>query len=79
MLKSLFKLRGKLDQKVDWIIGLTGLVFILVCWHIISTTGMVSPALLPGPLSVVSSLSELHYKDFLVRNAMYSLKLNYLG
>jgi len=79
MFKNLFKLRGSLDPTASLIIGITGLVVILVSWHIISTTGMIEASLLPAPLSVISSISELHFDDFLVRNALYSLKLNYWG
>lgn len=79
MFKNLFKLRGQLDPKANWIIGLSGLVVILIVWHIVSSSEMIPKSLLPGPVDVISSIKSLHFEDFLVRNAAYSLKLNYWG
>jgi len=40
---------------------------------------LVNRAILPSPLSVLSSFKELHFHDYLVRNTLYSIKLNLLG
>ncbi len=40
---------------------------------------LVNRAILPSPLSVLLSFKELHVNDFLVRNTLYSIKLNLLG
>jgi NitT/TauT family transport system permease protein len=40
---------------------------------------LVNRAILPSPLSVLLSFKELHVKDYLVRNTLYSIKLNLLG
>jgi ABC-type nitrate/sulfonate/bicarbonate transport system permease component len=40
---------------------------------------LVSRAILPSPQSVLFSFKELHFNDLLVRNTLYSIKLNLLG
>ena len=40
---------------------------------------MVSKSILPNPIDVLKSFKTLHFDKFLVKNALYSLKLNYLG
>ena len=41
--------------------------------------GFVSRAIIPPPLDVFKSYKELHFKDFVVRETLYSLQLNVLG
>jgi ABC-type nitrate/sulfonate/bicarbonate transport system permease component len=41
--------------------------------------GFISKAIIPPPLSVLKSFKELHFKDFVVRETLYSLELNILG
>ncbi len=41
--------------------------------------GIISRAIIPPPLDVIKSLKELHFKDFVVKETLYSLKLNVLG
>ena len=41
--------------------------------------GFVSRAIIPPPLDVLKSYKELHFKDFVVRETFFSLKLNVLG
>lgn len=40
---------------------------------------LISRAILPSPISVLASFKELHFEDMLVRNTLYSIKLNLLG
>jgi ABC-type nitrate/sulfonate/bicarbonate transport system permease component len=40
---------------------------------------LINRAILPSPGSVLISFKELHFNDFLVRNTLYSIKLNVLG
>lgn len=79
LLQSLFKVRGSLNKKTSVIIGLIGLFFIILVWHIVSVTELISSSILPTPWSVITSVKELHYDDFIIRNALYSIKLNFLG
>jgi NitT/TauT family transport system permease protein len=78
-MKELFKLRGKLPMRLSVIIGTSGFVLIIGIWQLITGMGWVPRAILPSPLSVITCMGELHFNDFLVRNAYYSIKLNILG
>ena len=42
-------------------------------------TGLVGKSILPNPFAVLTSFKELHFEDLLVRNTLYSIKLNLLG
>ncbi len=41
--------------------------------------GWIGKGILPPPLSVLKSFKELHFKDFVVRETLFSLKLNIFG
>jgi len=76
---SLFELRGfvqERDKKILSIIGTMGVIFI---WQLIVTIFNINEATLPSPIKVMYSFKELHFEDALIRNALYSLKLNLLG
>jgi len=77
--KGWFDLRGTLGKKPTLAISITGILVILFSWYIVTSNEWVEPALLPHPGNVLGSFSELHFDDFLVRNAFYSIKLNYWG
>lgn len=74
-----FQLRGSLNKQTSIIISVTGVIFILFAWYVVTSNEWVEPALLPHPGDVLSSYKELHFDDFLVKNAVYSIKLNYWG
>jgi NitT/TauT family transport system permease protein len=78
-MKQLFKLRGELSKKTETLIGLSGLIIILLAWYIITSNGMVPKSILPNPIEVLKSFKTLHFDKFLVKNTLYSLRLNYLG
>jgi NitT/TauT family transport system permease protein len=78
-MKELFKLGGKLPVRLSAIIGVSGFILIVGIWQLITGMGWVPRAILPSPLSVITCFRELHFQDFLVRNAYYSIKLNFLG
>ncbi len=44
-----------------------------------SKDGWIGKAILPQPLNVLKSFKELHFKDFVVRETLFSLKLNVFG
>lgn len=79
MLHKLFILRGDLTKKQSLVIQILGFVFIISIWQILSNSGIISDALLPSPLKVISSYPELHYNDALLRELFYSIKINVLG
>lgn len=76
---NLFELRGRLDKKTELILTITGFSIILLLWIILSGFKIVSPHLLPPPWMVLASYPELHFKDALVRNLLYSVYLNVMG
>jgi NitT/TauT family transport system permease protein len=78
-LRALFALRGALDKTSSLIIGVGGFIILVAVWQLICGFGLVPPALLPAPLSVLKAFIELHFEDALVRNALYSIRLNLLG
>jgi NitT/TauT family transport system permease protein len=78
-MKRFFELRGVLPSKEILLIEAGGFVFFLLVWLLITTFELIPPALLPSPVKVLTSFKELHFEDALVRNALYSIKLNLLG
>ena len=74
-----FELRGKLPNKTKFIIGLIGTIILISLWLLVTEGGFISKSILPSPIKVLTSFSELHYEDELVRNAIFSLVLNLLG
>lgn len=78
-MKKYFKLRGELSKKAETLIGFGGLMVILLTWYLITNSGIVSKSILPNPVDVLTSFKTLHFEKFLLKNTLYSLKLNYLG
>lgn len=78
-MKDYFVLGEKLNKKNNLIVGLLGFTVLMSIWTLICLFKWVPHALLPYPWEVITSFKELHFKDALVLNAIYSLKLNLLG
>jgi NitT/TauT family transport system permease protein len=76
---DLFELRGELDQRTSMSVSALGFLLLLVVWQAIPTLGLIPQSLLPTPTTVLASFKELHFEDYLVRNCLYSLRLNMLG
>ncbi|MDO8640755.1 MAG: ABC transporter permease subunit [Nitrosarchaeum sp.] len=76
---DLFELRGILDKKSNFIIEIVGFISILILWILITSMNLIPASIFPSPLKVITSFKELHFEDFLVTNAIYSIKLNFLG
>jgi NitT/TauT family transport system permease protein len=75
-----FTLRGSLPKRTRIIVEVTGAVIMLLLWFAVTDWfKLFPPSILPSPLSVLLSLKELHYDNALIRNALYSLKLNIYG
>jgi NitT/TauT family transport system permease protein len=79
MLPKLFELRGKLDKQTHTIIMVVGFIILMSLWLIITGTGLVKPQILPSPLKILAAIPELHFKNALVRNLIFSVKLNIFG
>ena len=78
-IEDLFELRGKLDKKTDTTIAIIGFFVLISLWQAMISLKIVPESLLPSPFSVLTSFKSLHFEDELVRNSMYSIKLNMLG
>jgi len=78
-ISTLFRLKGTLDKKTGLVVSIVGFVLLIGVWQAICGFHLIPPSLLPSPLSVLVAFSELHFHDALVRNALYSIKLNLLG
>src|SRR6266849_5143533 len=76
---GLFKLRGTLDERTKVGIEIAGVVGTLAIWTALVAWKLVPATILPMPWKVLTSLKELHYQDALIVNAMYSIKINFLG
>lgn len=78
-LSSLFELRGELDKKTSMLIALIGFIILFVFWQSMSWFKLIPETILPSPVSVLKSFVPLHFELALVRNTVYSLKLNLFG
>ena len=76
---NIFSMNFTPGRKVTFLISFAGMLLILGIWSLITFTGWVGKAILPTPLAVITSFKELHFQDFLVRNTLYSIKLNIYG
>ncbi len=90
----MFDIRGHITKKQLLATSVAGIVFLLCIWTFVASIPMLlvegdngtmvrmslhDRGLFPVPLEVLSALPELHFKDALVRNLFYSLKLNFWG
>jgi len=80
-LKNLFRVGifHTVPKKLGVGIEILGLVFFLLLWTIISHFEILPRSMFPTPLSVIKSIPELHYEDALIRNAAFSIQLNFYG
>lgn len=78
-ISDMFELRGKLDKTPSTLIGIVGFFFFIFLWQAMSWFKLIPESLLPSPIAVLGSFKELHFEQELVRNCIYSIKLNLLG
>lgn len=76
---DLFALRGTLPKTLFTILEITGIILLLSVWYLITALEVVPASLMPSPARVLNSFGELHTDDALLRNAFFSIKLNFLG
>jgi NitT/TauT family transport system permease protein len=79
IMNYLFEIRGTPSQRMSSILQFSGIVFLLLLWAGICATGWIGPRILPSPLAVIQTLPDLHFKDAMVRNLLYSCYLNIMG
>jgi NitT/TauT family transport system permease protein len=79
LFKQLFELRGKLDKKTIMIIEVIGFFSIIIIWSMITAFKILPETIFPAPWKVIASFKELHFKDYLISNTLFSIKLNILG
>lgn len=78
-MNKLFELRGKISKKQSFAIGLSGFLFLIILWHVISSMNEDLQSILPTPSSVIGSYFELYEKDALLENSWKSIFRNFSG
>lgn len=76
---SFLELRGEVSSRSKTILQISGPVLIILLWQAVCLTGWIGPKILPSPIAVLRAIPELHFKDAMVRNLLYSCSLNGLG
>lgn len=76
---ELFELRGKVSKTEQIAFGILGALILLALWHCLPSYGFVSDRILPPPADVLKSYGDMYAKDDLVKNMIFSIKLNTLG
>jgi NitT/TauT family transport system permease protein len=76
---KLFELRGKLKPKTALTIEVGGFIALISIWALLSESGTIPSSLLPSPLSVLRSFSELVIQDSLFQNLAKSMAINFMG
>lgn len=74
-----FELRGTLDKDIEIISEIIGITLITFIWQLVSNLNLIPKSIFPSPLSIILSLKELHFEDALLRNLLYTIKLNFIG
>ena len=77
----MFELRGPLSSRQRLWLGIGGVIFVLIIWHILTmgTSPIMPPNALPHPLKVLYSYADLLRDNELIRNALLSISLNLGG
>ena len=75
---NLFKMGGEVSygKTKTTLISLIGLFVIFIGWYAVCKTGIISPKILPDPISVICSYSYLFENNHLLANTWFSVKLN---
>lgn len=77
----LFELRGEIPKKFKIILGVVGFLFFFLIWSTFTSGSnpIVPSGILPNPLKVFNSYSELISQNDLIRNTLSSYSLNLGG
>lgn len=74
---ELLEIQADIPKRMNSTLIMVGVLVLLVLW---SAVTMLFPSpLFPSPFNVLASFKELHFEDALVRNLIYSVKLNLSG
>ncbi len=81
MISDLFRLRGVLQKKMSWILALSGLVFVLIIWMVLTagSSPMVNTSILPKPIDVFKAYGVMYRENQLIQNITKSIGLNLAG
>ena len=73
-----FKIEGEVTNTQSAIIGIVGFVLLISIWQLATMYAHISGSILPSPFKVITAFGEL-FKNNLLGNAWFSLKLNLMG
>jgi len=81
MIEKLFALRGNLDRKTTLFLEITGLVLLILVWHLLTlgSDPIIKTAILPKPLDVLTAFKGLIQENELIKNICRSLGYNIAG
>lgn len=69
---SIFRVRGKLSPKLDFGIGLSGILTVVLVWCWLTYGGHIKPFFLPTPTAIFESYQEFIERDWLLRAVLGS-------
>lgn len=79
MTENLFELRGIINKKAGNMLMISGAGLLLSLWLCISFFGWINKSLLPSPVQILQAIPDMYYQDDLIKNILYSVRLNLLG
>lgn len=75
---KLFQIEGETSDRRSTLIGLIGFGLLITIWYLYATFGGVPKSILPTPVDVVHSFTDLFQRN-LIWNSWFSIKLNLMG
>lgn len=76
---DIFSLHANISSYLKVACEIAGTGIILAVWLIITEFKLIPSGILPSPIRIIKSFKELHFEDALIRNLIYSFKLNFFG
>lgn len=77
--KKLFKMGGDIPKKTEVVVGIIGVFFLFLLWHIVTVNNIIPTKILPNPFDVIKSYKTLICELELFKNIWYSISLNLMG
>jgi NitT/TauT family transport system permease protein len=71
MSTPLRRIQRALDQ--PWLLGVSGVLVVLLAWHLIASSGVVDPLFLPSPAAVWAAGSAQAHEGILLKDALASI------
>lgn len=79
-MENLFKFGGEISPRDSKIVGTVGAVVLLLLWFLVTLSGnIISPGILPSPISVIEAIPTLISDYSLFSNIGYTIQLNIVG